>query len=652
MTFNPSLSSALGSKLSQLRHKRGLTLDGLAELSLVSRAAISALEQGNGNPRVQTLWNLADALGVNFSTLLDDSTDTIVSDEDGIRVRLLERQTSPKMVEVFLMELPPGGARYATAHPRDVREHIVVLAGEMRAGPREAPSLLRSGQSISFAADTPHLYAGGESPSRAIVTVVYPEPSYASDPDRDLAWPGNAGEWDAVSALLARAAIEVQNGLEVNVTTFGPPVPEAKRAQRELAKVVEGLSPSPVIRRFVTCELGPSVVSLYRPAQMSHLGACPPTFSSNLARRCWGYAESALEPASASRVDEWSKLSLQPGPIIETSLLAELCTRAGRATVPYGVGSSLHEKTVRADASQRLFEARIDVDAYESYELVHPAYARQTLAVAAQLPAETEQAGPRILDIGTGPGLPLAMLLELRPDIRAVAADPSEVAFGHLSRRFSGNDNVEIIHGSVTELGEPEKPFDCAVSIGASHHLDTAAFLCAIRGQLKSGARLIVADEMIAPYNTLEQRQCRLLRHHLWYVLDTLVSLPSDADSADVRTAERLATVLPLASAFAHKGNHDAAMRLTRDVYEEVSELKRPVVPSTPLAVFSRFHLLELQALIAGLDYEVEQKTHPGRFIAMANACGLDLAHHQRIYATDGDGHLDGGTHLFVFVVR
>ncbi|UFM65941.1 helix-turn-helix domain-containing protein [Paracoccus sp. MA] len=71
MTFNPSLSSALGSKLSQLRRKRGLTLDGLAELSLVSRAAISALEQGNGNPRVQTLWNLADALGVNFSTLLD-----------------------------------------------------------------------------------------------------------------------------------------------------------------------------------------------------------------------------------------------------------------------------------------------------------------------------------------------------------------------------------------------------------------------------------------------------------------------------------------------------------------------------------------------------------------------------------------------------
>lgn len=652
MAFNISLSNTLGTKLSDLRRKRGLTLDGLAELSLVSRAAISALEQGNGNPRVQTVWNLADALGVNFSTLLDDTTETILSDEDGIRIRLLERQASPKIVEVFLMEIPPGGSRHAKAHRTDVREHIVVLAGEMRAGPSEAPSLLKSGQSISFAADTPHLYAAGESPARAIVTVVYPEPSYASGTDRDLDWPSNAGEWDAVSALLARAAIEVQNGLEVNVTRFRPPVPEVNRALGELSKLAAGLFPSPVIRRFATCEHGPSIVSLYRPAQMSHLGTCPPVLSSELARRCWGYAQSALEPASASQVEAWHRLSLQPGPIIETALLAELCTRSGRATVPYGAGNSLRERSVRTNAPQRLFEDRIDVDAYESHELVHPAYARQTLAVAAHLPSGTEEAGPRILDIGTGPGLPLAMLLELRPDIRTVAVDPSEVAVGHLSRRFAGNRNVEIIHGSITELGEQEAPFDCAVSIGASHHLDTAAFLCAIRNQLKSGARLVAADEMIAPYRTLEQRQCRLIRHHLWYVLDTLVRLPSGADSADARTAERLAAVLPLASAFAHKGNHDAAMRLTRDVYEEVSELKRPAVPSTPLAVFSRFHLLELQALIAGLDYEVEQKTHPGRFIALASACGLDLVHHQKIYATDGDGPLDGGTHLFVFEAR
>ncbi len=34
----------------------------------------------------------------------------------------------------------------------------------------------------------------------------------------------------------------------------------------------------------------------------------------------------------------------------------------------------------------RMFEDRIDVDVYEAYELVHPAYARQVLAVAETLP--------------------------------------------------------------------------------------------------------------------------------------------------------------------------------------------------------------------------------------------------------------------------
>lgn len=64
--------------------------------------------------------------------------------------------------------------------------------------------------------------------------------------------------------------------------------------------------------------------------------------------------------------------------------------------------------------------------------------------------------------------------------------------------------------------------------------------------------------------------------------------------------------------------------------------------------MFSRFHLLELQALIAGFDYEVEQKTSPQRFKALVQANGFDIKDHQRIYATDGDRLDDAGTHLWV----
>ncbi|MBO1545287.1 hypothetical protein H7D62_016435, partial [Brucella melitensis] len=42
----------------------------------------------------------------------------------------------------------------------------------------------------------------------------------------------------------------------------------------------------------------------------------------------------------------------------------------------------------------------IDVDVYEAYELVHPAYARQVLAVAETLPVFATKSDQTILDVG------------------------------------------------------------------------------------------------------------------------------------------------------------------------------------------------------------------------------------------------------------
>ena len=106
--------------------------------------------------------------------------------------------------------------------------------------------------------------------------------------------------------------------------------------------------------------------------------------------------------------------------------------------------------------------------------------------------------------------------------------------------------------------------------------------------------------------------------------------------------------MLPEAIGMAYSDRSKAARRTIRDLFEEVMAIERPMQPSHPLAVFSRFHLLELQALIAGFDYEVEQKTSPLRFKALARRNGFEITNHHRIYATDGDGFNDAGTHLLV----
>ncbi|RYD88306.1 MAG: DNA-binding protein, partial [Sphingobacteriales bacterium] len=86
----------------------------------------------------------------------------------------------------------------------------------------------------------------------------------------------------------------------------------------------------------------------------------------------------------------------------------------------------------------------------------------------------------------------------------------------------------------------------------------------------------------------------------------------------------------------------------TRKLLEEIRALDLPSALSDPLIAFYRLHFLELEALVAGLDYEVEQKTHPRCFQDLANTAGFEVLRHSRLYATAGRSEWDAGTHLFV----
>lgn len=495
-------------------------------------------------------------------------------------------------------------------------------------------------------ADVPHIYSAEHSNTRAVVTVVYPRLDNSLSPDQELNWPNNKTDWDAVASLMARTTIEVQNGLGVSAKTFQLPIQmKLEKAVSDLRKKIATIPSNPSIRRFVVSDTAPGILSFYRTPQLQRLPSISNSIDGELTKRCIELAKLATAQAGTLDLNHIHDIVCKTSSVTESSLAAEILTRNGTPTVPIGLGTIAPSRSLKDTDEERLFEARIDVDAYEAYELVHPAYARQTLALACYLPTQN---GLRFLDVGIGPGLPLAMLRELRPDMHALAIDPSEIAVQHLTRRFAGDPAVEIRQVSITDLERSKDEFEVAVSIGASHHLDTSDFLSAIREQMVYGGRVLISDEMISEFSSREEREVNLIRHHLWYILDTLVEIPNEADNGDIQLAKRLAEVLPRAMGMAYSGSSKAARRMIRDLYEEVTAVERPIQPSHPLAVFSRFHLLELQALIAGFDYEVEQKTFPQRFKALARMNGFEITNHHRIYATDGDNFEDAGTHLIV----
>ena len=71
---------------------------------------------------------------------------------------------------------------------------------------------------------------------------------------------------------------------------------------------------------------------------------------------------------------------------------------------------------------------------------------------------------------------------------------------------------------------------------------------------------------------------------------------------------------------------------------------------SSPLDAYVRFFRLEMQAMVAGFDYEVERKTYIRRFLEMARMNGFQLLEHRRVFATSGTDDWQGGTHMITLI--
>jgi transcriptional regulator with XRE-family HTH domain len=56
--------AALGRSIRRLRQARRLSIRALAREAGMSSGHLSVIERGQGNPKISTLWSLAEALGV------------------------------------------------------------------------------------------------------------------------------------------------------------------------------------------------------------------------------------------------------------------------------------------------------------------------------------------------------------------------------------------------------------------------------------------------------------------------------------------------------------------------------------------------------------------------------------------------------------
>lgn len=325
-----------------------------------------------------------------------------------------------------------------------------------------------------------------------------------------------------------------------------------------------------------------------------------------------------------------------------SSLACDVLNAAGHPAVPQFVidhqplGTRGVARGPQDESFTEVWESRVSVDEYALYEATHPGYAAQALATGQTIRRFFGGAPDRILDVGSGPGLPTVMLAEIFPKSHIDAIEPSEAAFPHLCRNSIGF-RIKPHNVNVADF-EPLDRYPVVVSFGTSHHLDTRLFLRSLARLTDDSGLVIVADEMISYFLVERDRTQNIIDHHMAYIDAALCNI--SAGDLPEREGRRLAALRSC-----HRESPEALHDLLAEVRAGRVHLGTAGGPWQRI----RFAVLELEALVAGIDYDVERKTYAANFLRMAEVEGLRLITHRKIYGTVGHAPEDAGTHFFAF---
>ncbi len=172
----------LGKKIRDLRFRRGLTVQQLAEASGLSKGFISQVENDRTSPSLATLRDLSRALETSVAYLVveDDNAPYVVREAqrprlntDGGPTRLEVLSIQPRRnLEVLMVEIAPGSSTVTDRNYLHGEECIVCLAGTVTVTSHEHKLVLEAGDSCHFDARVPHTIENlGTVTSRILVAI-------------------------------------------------------------------------------------------------------------------------------------------------------------------------------------------------------------------------------------------------------------------------------------------------------------------------------------------------------------------------------------------------------------------------------------------------------------------------------------------------
>jgi transcriptional regulator with XRE-family HTH domain len=179
------LAGRVAENLRAQRKRRAISLDELAQLTGVSRAALSQIETRKTNPTIGVLWKIASGLGITFADLIGETraelsvlrrgeAQPLRSMDGKFESRPLMPALGIPQVEMYELRLAARARHVSEPHGPGTREIVVVLSGAMRMTVGDHSDELGPGDSVVFDANKPHVYENsGGSESRYHNVIVY-----------------------------------------------------------------------------------------------------------------------------------------------------------------------------------------------------------------------------------------------------------------------------------------------------------------------------------------------------------------------------------------------------------------------------------------------------------------------------------------------
>lgn len=180
MNRNEPPIAQIATMLIAQRKQFGLSIAEVARQANIAKSTLSQLENGTGNPSLETLWSICCVLNIPVSRLLappEQKTKiirygegvTIASEQKNYQATLLAACPPNVSRDIYWIEATPGQPHNSEPHQSGVIEHVLITKGRVRLGLATESYELNEGDYISYPGDLPHLFEALYERARAIL---------------------------------------------------------------------------------------------------------------------------------------------------------------------------------------------------------------------------------------------------------------------------------------------------------------------------------------------------------------------------------------------------------------------------------------------------------------------------------------------------